>query len=41
MRAKEVPGWTPEFIEYEEEDDVSVEDNSGDQYYNDESDVEE
>nr|GFD16311.1 nucleotide-binding alpha-beta plait domain-containing protein [Tanacetum cinerariifolium] len=25
--AKEVPGWTPEFTEEEEEDDVSVEDN--------------
>nr|GFB40068.1 nucleotide-binding alpha-beta plait domain-containing protein [Tanacetum cinerariifolium] len=48
MRAKEVPGWTPEFIEEEEEDDVSVEDNHGgihsDQEINncnDESDVEE
>nr|GFD24871.1 nucleotide-binding alpha-beta plait domain-containing protein [Tanacetum cinerariifolium] len=29
MRAKEVPGWTPEFTEDEEEDDVSVEDNHG------------
>nr|GEW38271.1 nucleotide-binding alpha-beta plait domain-containing protein [Tanacetum cinerariifolium] len=29
MRAKEVPGWTPEFTEEEEEDDVSVEDNHG------------
>nr|GEV65706.1 RNA-directed DNA polymerase, eukaryota [Tanacetum cinerariifolium] len=29
MRAKEVPGWTPEFIEEEEEDDASVEDNHG------------
>nr|GFB39728.1 nucleotide-binding alpha-beta plait domain-containing protein [Tanacetum cinerariifolium] len=48
MRAKEVPRWTPEFIEKEEEDDVSVEDNHGrihsDQEINncnDESDVEE
>nr|GFB94348.1 RNA-directed DNA polymerase, eukaryota [Tanacetum cinerariifolium] len=29
MRAKEVPGWTPEFTEDEEEDDVLVEDNHG------------
>nr|GEZ98168.1 uncharacterized mitochondrial protein AtMg00810-like [Tanacetum cinerariifolium] len=29
MRAKEVLGWTPEFIEDEEEDDVSVKDNHG------------
>nr|GFC88497.1 nucleotide-binding alpha-beta plait domain-containing protein [Tanacetum cinerariifolium] len=29
MRAKEVHGWTPEFTEEEEEDDVSVEDNHG------------
>nr|GFC64084.1 nucleotide-binding alpha-beta plait domain-containing protein [Tanacetum cinerariifolium] len=29
MRAKEVPGWTPEFTEDEEENDVSVEDNQG------------
>nr|GFA24275.1 nucleotide-binding alpha-beta plait domain-containing protein [Tanacetum cinerariifolium] len=29
MRAKEVPGWTPEFTKDEEEDDVSVEDNHG------------
>nr|GFA10848.1 nucleotide-binding alpha-beta plait domain-containing protein [Tanacetum cinerariifolium] len=48
MRAKEVPGWTLEFIKEEEEDDVSVEDNHceihSDQEinnYNDESDVEE
>ncbi|GKA99799.1 RNA-directed DNA polymerase, eukaryota, partial [Tanacetum coccineum] len=48
LRAKEVPGWTPEFTEEEEEDDVSVEDNHGgihsDQEINncnDESDVEE
>nr|GEZ00643.1 nucleotide-binding alpha-beta plait domain-containing protein [Tanacetum cinerariifolium] len=48
MRAKEVPGWTPEFTEEEAEDEVSVEDNHGgtrsDQEinnYNDESDVEE
>nr|GEV48343.1 nucleotide-binding alpha-beta plait domain-containing protein [Tanacetum cinerariifolium] len=48
MCAKEVPGWTLEFIEEEEEDDVSVEDNHGgihsDQEINncnDESDVEE
>nr|GEX03702.1 RNA-directed DNA polymerase, eukaryota [Tanacetum cinerariifolium] len=48
MRAKEVPGWTLEFLEEEEEDDVSVEDNHGgihsDQEINnsnDESDVEE
>nr|GEZ39765.1 RNA-directed DNA polymerase, eukaryota [Tanacetum cinerariifolium] len=47
MRAKEVPGWTLEFTEEEEEDDVSVEDNHGgihsDQEINncnDESDVE-
>nr|GFB23780.1 RNA-directed DNA polymerase, eukaryota [Tanacetum cinerariifolium] len=48
MRAKEVPGWTSEFTEDEEENDVSVEDNHGgihsDQEINncnDESDVEE
>nr|GFA54098.1 nucleotide-binding alpha-beta plait domain-containing protein [Tanacetum cinerariifolium] len=48
MRAKEVPGWTSEFTEEEEKDDVSVEDNHGgihsDQEIincNDESDVEE
>nr|GEX69218.1 ATPase, AAA-type, core [Tanacetum cinerariifolium] len=48
MRAKEVPGWTLEFTEEEEEDDVSVEDNHGgihsDQEinnYNDEGDVKE
>nr|GEZ63115.1 nucleotide-binding alpha-beta plait domain-containing protein [Tanacetum cinerariifolium] len=48
MRAKEVPGWTSEFIEDEEEDDVSVEDNHGEIHSdqeihncNDESDVEE
>nr|GFB41455.1 nucleotide-binding alpha-beta plait domain-containing protein [Tanacetum cinerariifolium] len=48
MRAKEVHGWTPEFTEEEEEDDLSVEDNHGgihsDQEINncnDESDVEE
>nr|GFA09128.1 nucleotide-binding alpha-beta plait domain-containing protein [Tanacetum cinerariifolium] len=29
MRAKEVPGWTPEFTKEEEEDDVSFEDNHG------------
>nr|GEX57570.1 nucleotide-binding alpha-beta plait domain-containing protein [Tanacetum cinerariifolium] len=29
MRAKEVPGWSLEFTEEEEEDDVSVEDNHG------------
>nr|GEV54457.1 zinc finger, CCHC-type [Tanacetum cinerariifolium] len=29
IRAKEVPGWTPEFTKAEEEDDVSVEDNHG------------
>nr|GFA57317.1 nucleotide-binding alpha-beta plait domain-containing protein [Tanacetum cinerariifolium] len=29
IRAKEVPGWTPEFTEEEEEDEVSVEDNHG------------
>nr|GFB72650.1 RNA-directed DNA polymerase, eukaryota [Tanacetum cinerariifolium] len=29
MRAKEVPGWTPEFTEEEEKDDVSIEDNHG------------
>nr|GEZ28241.1 nucleotide-binding alpha-beta plait domain-containing protein [Tanacetum cinerariifolium] len=29
MHAKEVPGWTLEFTEEEEEDDVSVEDNHG------------
>nr|GEW28842.1 RNA-directed DNA polymerase, eukaryota [Tanacetum cinerariifolium] len=48
MRAKEVPGWTPEFTEEEEENDVSVEDNHGGIHSdkeinncNDESDVEE
>nr|GEU76596.1 retrovirus-related Pol polyprotein from transposon TNT 1-94 [Tanacetum cinerariifolium] len=48
MRAKEVPGWTSEFTEEEEEDEVSVEDNHGrihsDQEINncnDESDVKE
>nr|GEZ88883.1 nucleotide-binding alpha-beta plait domain-containing protein [Tanacetum cinerariifolium] len=48
MRAKEVPGWTPEFTEEEEKDDVSVEDNHGGIHSgqeinncNDESDVEE
>nr|GEX90326.1 nucleotide-binding alpha-beta plait domain-containing protein [Tanacetum cinerariifolium] len=29
MRTKEVPGWTLEFTEEEEEDDVSIEDNHG------------
>ncbi|GKG02231.1 hypothetical protein Tco_0306936, partial [Tanacetum coccineum] len=29
LRAKEVPGWTSEFTEEEEEEDVSVEDNHG------------
>nr|GEZ46663.1 RNA-directed DNA polymerase, eukaryota, reverse transcriptase zinc-binding domain protein [Tanacetum cinerariifolium] len=29
MRAKEVPGWSPEFTKEKEEDDVSVEDNHG------------
>nr|GFB15467.1 nucleotide-binding alpha-beta plait domain-containing protein [Tanacetum cinerariifolium] len=29
MHAKEVPGWTPEFTEEEEEGDVSIEDNQG------------
>nr|GFC09042.1 nucleotide-binding alpha-beta plait domain-containing protein [Tanacetum cinerariifolium] len=48
MHAKEVPGWTSEFIEDDEEDDVSVEDNHGEIHSdkeinnsNDESDVEE
>nr|GFC03662.1 nucleotide-binding alpha-beta plait domain-containing protein [Tanacetum cinerariifolium] len=48
FKENQVPGWTPEFIEDEEEDDVSVEDNHGgihsDQEinnYSDESDVEE
>ncbi|GJX98836.1 nucleotide-binding alpha-beta plait domain-containing protein [Tanacetum coccineum] len=48
LRAKEVPGWTPEFSEDEDEEDVSVEDNLGGIHSdkeinngNEESDVEE
>ncbi|PWA98675.1 nucleotide-binding alpha-beta plait domain-containing protein [Artemisia annua] len=48
VRASEVPGWSPEFYEEEEEDEVSVEDNKDDNINDldanngiDESDVEE